>query len=58
MVEHRTIRDGAWAKWSGELKESKMVDLISLVSQYVLFALLNNAIQVEIEEPLTTIPGL
>lgn len=58
MVEHRTIRDEAWSKWSGELKESEMVDLISLISQYVLFALLNNAIQVEIEEPLKEIPGL
>ena len=58
MVEHRTIRDEVWAKWSGELKESEMVDLISLISQYVLFALLNNAIQIEIEEPLKEIPGL
>ena len=58
MVEYRTIRDEAWSKWSGELKESEMVDLISLISQYVLFALLNNAIQVEVEEPLKEIPGL
>lgn len=58
MVEHRTIRNEAWKKYGGELKESEMVDLISLVSQYVLFALLNNAIQIEIEEPLKEIPGL
>jgi len=58
MVEYRTIRNEAWSKWSGELKESEMVDLISLISQYVLFALLNNALQVEIEEPLKEIPGL
>lgn len=58
MVEHRTIRDDAWSEWSDELEKSEMVDLISLVSQYVLFALLNNAIKIEIEEPLSDIPGL
>lgn len=58
LVEHRTIRDKAWNAWSGELKESEKIDLISLVSQYVFFALLNNALQVEIEEPLKQIPGL
>jgi len=58
MVEHRTIRDDAWSKWSGELDKSEMVDLISLISQYVLFALINNAIQIEIEDPLSNIPGL
>jgi 4-carboxymuconolactone decarboxylase len=58
MVEHRTIREEAWAKWSGELKKSEMVDLVSIVSQYVFFALLNNSIQIEVEEPLAKIPGL
>jgi hypothetical protein len=58
MVEHRTIRDEAWSKWSSELKKSELIDLVSIVSQYVFFALLNNSIQVDIEEPLTKIPGL
>jgi hypothetical protein len=58
MVEHRTVREKAWSKWSGELNESEMIDLISLVSQYVFFSLLNNSIQVEVEEPLNDIPGL
>jgi hypothetical protein len=58
LVEHRTIRDEAWLNWSGELKNSELIDLISIVSQYVLFALVNNAIQIQIEEPLTKIPGL
>ncbi len=57
MVEHRTIREEAWSKWSPELKASEMVDLISLVSQYVFFSLLNNGIQIEVEEPLQKIPG-
>lgn len=58
MVEYRTIRDEAWSKWSGELKSSELLDLVSIVSQYVFFALLNNSFQIEIEEPLITIPGL
>ena len=58
MVEFRTIRDETWSKWSNELKTSEKVDLISLVSQYVFFALLNNSLQVEVEEPLKDIPGL
>jgi 4-carboxymuconolactone decarboxylase len=58
LVEHRTIRDEAWSRWSGELKKSEYIDLISIVSQYVFFALLNNSMQMEIEEPLKKIPGL
>jgi len=58
MVEYRTIRDVAWSKWSGELKSSELLDLVSIVSQYVFFTLLNNSFQIEIEEPLKTIPGL
>lgn len=58
MVEHRTIREEAWSKWGAELKPSEVVDLISLVSQYVFFSLLNNGIQIEVEEPLQKIPGL
>ena len=58
MVNHRTIRNEAWTKYSGELKSSEILDLVSIVSQYVFFALLNNSFQIEIEEPLKTIPGL
>jgi 4-carboxymuconolactone decarboxylase len=58
MVEHRTIREEAWTKWNGELKRSELIDLVSIVSQYVFFSLLNNAMQIEIEEPLKKIPGL
>jgi alkylhydroperoxidase family enzyme len=58
LVEHRTIRDEAWLKWSDQLKKSEYIDLVSIVSQYVFFALLNNSMQIEIEEPLKSIPGL
>ncbi|MBN2355310.1 carboxymuconolactone decarboxylase family protein [candidate division KSB1 bacterium] len=58
LVEQRTLREDAWKKWSPELKPSELVDLISLVSQYVFFALLNNGLQIELEEPLHNIPGI
>jgi 4-carboxymuconolactone decarboxylase len=58
MVEYRTVRDEAWEKWTGVLNDSVMVDLVSIVSQYVFFSLLNNSIQIEVEEPLRGIPGL
>jgi 4-carboxymuconolactone decarboxylase len=58
MVESRNVSDETWIKYSKELKDSEKIDLISLVSQYVFFALLNNVIQVEVEQPLVAIPGL
>ncbi len=58
MVEHRTIGDQAWTRWNGSLKRSDLVDLVSIVSQYVFFSLLNNSIRIELEEPLKKIPGL
>ncbi len=58
MVETRNVSDATWDKWSKELKDSEKIDLISLVSQYVFFALLNNVIRVEVEPPLVAIPGL
>ena len=58
MMESRNVSDETWDKWSKELKDSEKIDLISLVSQYVFFALLNNVIRVEIEQPLDAIPGL
>ncbi|MFO7615824.1 MAG: carboxymuconolactone decarboxylase family protein [Bacteroidales bacterium] len=58
MVDHRTIRDEAWSKWSPALTESEMIELVFLVSQYVFFGLFNNAFQIQVEEPLAEIPGL
>lgn len=58
MMEHRTIRQPVWETWSDALEQSELIDLISLISQYVLFALVNNSMQVEIEAPLHDIMGL
>jgi hypothetical protein len=35
-----------------------VVDLIGLVSQYVLFALTNNVLQVPLEASMPSVPGL
>jgi 4-carboxymuconolactone decarboxylase len=58
MVQHRTVRDEAWTQYGNVLKPSEVIDLISLVSQYVFFSLLNNSIRIEVEEPLKNIEGL
>ncbi len=41
-----------------QLAPEEVVDLINLVSQYVLFALVNNVFQVPLEAPLRDAPGL
>lgn len=58
LVEARTIRAEAWREHAPALGERELVDLVSLVSQYVFFALMNNAFQVEIEPTLADIRGL
>ena len=58
LVVKRTISKHGWEKWSLCLSYSELVDLVSIVSQYVLFALTNNAMNVQIEKPLNHIPGI
>jgi 4-carboxymuconolactone decarboxylase len=58
LVVERTIRAEVWRAYREILEDQDLVDLISLVSQYVLFALVNNAMQMQVEEPLHGIPGL
>ena len=58
LVEARTIRAEAWAAHRDALSDKDLVDLVSLVAQYVFFALMNNAFQVEIEPALAGIRGL
>ena len=58
LVEHRTIPRGAWDAFAHELDERALVDLVSLVSQYVFFALMNNAFQVAVEPALQKVRGL
>ncbi|MFM1832657.1 MAG: hypothetical protein RLZZ461_973 [Planctomycetota bacterium] len=58
LVEHRTIRRAVWDRHATALETVAIVDLIALVSQYVLFALMNNAFQVAIEPTLAEVPSL
>jgi 4-carboxymuconolactone decarboxylase len=58
LVERRDVGDEAWSRWGRELTGEEMIDLIALVSQYVLFALTNNVMRVELEGALQELPGL
>ena len=58
MVNHRDVSDEIYNSYGGVLEGSELVDLISLVSQYVLFTLMNNVMRVEVESSLDEIAGL
>ena len=52
MVETRELSDEMYDKYGVKIKDSELVDLVSLISQYVLFTLMNNVIRVKIESSL------
>lgn len=58
LVEARTIGREAWDAHAPVLDDRGLVDLVSLVSQYVFFALMNNAFQVEVEPALARVRAL
>lgn len=58
MVQNRNVHDDTWNRCKPFLKDSEMIDLISLVSQYVLFSLTNNVIRVRVEDNLRDIQGI
>ena len=58
LVNARSIGPAVWAEHRGAVTDQQVVDLISLVSQYVFFALMNNALQVQIEPALAGIPAI
>jgi 4-carboxymuconolactone decarboxylase len=58
LVEARTIRREVWDAHCPSLGDIEVVDLVNLVAQYVLFALMNNAAQVTIEEGLAGTPAI
>lgn len=55
---NQTELDAAWGLYKKELTDGEMVDLISLVSQYVFFALTNNVLRVAVEQNLDEIESL
>ena len=58
IVERRTIGDAAWEAYGSQLPTDTMLELIGLVSQYVLFAVTNNVYRVALEAPMLPIRGL
>ncbi len=58
MVERRTVLAATWALHGPRLEPPVVVDLIALIAQYVLFALTNNVLQVQLEPALAGEPGL
>jgi alkylhydroperoxidase family enzyme len=58
FVNDRSLSPRLWHETKDLLRPSDFVDLISLVSQYVLFALVNVCMQVQIEPALADLPGI
>lgn len=58
LVVSRDISDDLWVRYRSWLTDAEVIDLISLVSQYVLFALTNNVLRVQVEDNLRDIRGL
>lgn len=58
LVERRNISDASWERWKGVLSAEEVLELIQLVSQYVLFALTNNCFRVALEESMLPVAGL
>ena len=58
MVTTRNVGDAGWAAGKQQLSDVDIIDLIHLISQYVLFALTNNVFRVVVEKPLQDLPEL
>jgi alkylhydroperoxidase family enzyme len=58
MMNQRDVSRASWDKYKPILSDMEMVDLISLVSQYVLYALTNNVMRTQIEDNLKDIDSL
>ena len=58
FVGDRSLPPALWNRTRRVLQPRDYVDLISLVSQYVLFALTNVALQVQLEPAVAPLPGI
>jgi 4-carboxymuconolactone decarboxylase len=58
FMDTRTLSAATWKKYNTILSTTEVVDLIGLVSQYVLFGLVNNVAQVQVEAPIAPVPGI
>jgi alkylhydroperoxidase family enzyme len=58
FVNDRSLPPELWNRTRGVLASQDFIDLISLVSQYVLFALTNVCMQVQLEPAVADLPGI
>lgn len=58
FVNERCLPSALWSETREILEPSDFVDLIGLVSQYVLFALTNVCLQVQLEPAVAELPGI
>ncbi len=58
FVNERSLAPALWERTQSVLVSRDFVDLISLVSQYVLFALTNVCLQVQLEPAVAELPGV
>jgi 4-carboxymuconolactone decarboxylase len=58
FMNDRYLSPELWTQTKNILSPRDFVDLISLVSQYVLFALTNVCLQVQVEPGVTDLPGI
>lgn len=58
FVNERSLAPELWNRTRGVLSPRDFIDLISLVSQYVLFALTNVCMQVQLEPAVADLPGI
>jgi len=58
FMNDRFITPELWDRTKNLLKPQDFVDLISLVSQYVLFGLMNVCLQVQVEPGVADLPGI
>ena len=58
FMNDRFLSPELWNRTKNVLSSQDLVDLISLVSQYVLFALTNVCLQVQVEPGVADLPGI
>lgn len=58
MMNKRDVSKESWIRYKVYISDSEMIDLISIISQYVLFALTNNVMRVKVEDNLNEIQSL
>jgi 4-carboxymuconolactone decarboxylase len=58
FMKDRSLSPELWNQTKNVLGSQDFVDLISLVSQYVLFALVNVCMQVQVEPAVADLPGI